>query len=53
MMDKDKIILNADDSKKFIEAMENPPKPSEKLRASLERIPPWKNKLKEGDRDNG
>ena len=32
-----KVILNPGDSKKFIEAMEKPPKPSEKLKALLER----------------
>ena len=37
MMDKDRITLNPEDSKKLVEAMEKPPKPSEKLKALLER----------------
>ena len=37
---KNKIILNAEDSKKFVEVMENPPKPNEKLKALLDRKAP-------------
>ena len=33
----EKVILNAEDSKKLVEALDNPPKPSEKLKALLER----------------